>query len=660
MKRLGLVITLFTSALSAQAQTPQPRLNPILPTGAQRGTTTEITLTGTQIGQTTTLLFDGSGIQVQGVTLPKDRPNTALVKVMIAPDALPGVRAVRAITKAGVSDRQWFAVGAYPEAAEQEPNSTRDKAHALPSLPITIMGKSDPGEDMDYYKFKGEMGKTYVCEVLAARMGSGFDSVVSVQDGQGRDLALNDDYYGSDSFLTFTPKKTDDYYLAVRDLRYQGSANHFYRITLGVIPHINAISPIGGVAGKPLVVSLFGVNLPPNASLTLTPQAVLGDDRILLPLPLSDATQAALPFITSDRYEMRASGGNDSPKSPQPIVVPCVVNGVISAPKRGKPDVHYFSFKGEKGKRLAFELAARQLGSRLDAHIAILNAQGNEITANDDQNNQPDSRLEFTPPDTGTYLVQVRDLFYKGGEEYPYRLSIQEPMPDFRLTFTQDRLHIGQGGRIPVTVNVTRLNGFSGAIDLDLQGLPAGVRCLNTPQIPALLPGVVLVLQAEANAVVSGQAFRLLGSAMVGKKRVVRSAQALETTLTPENNPVTQPREFPAISVMEGADMVLNASVESLALVQGETKEIILKITRKAGFNAKIPLSIISSPTGLTVTFAPPEIPEKQSEAKVVIKAAANTLLGEHFLVLQGRTLLDDNRAYYHAAIPIRLTITKK
>jgi hypothetical protein len=660
MKRLGLAITLFAFALSAQAQTPQPRLNPLTPTGAQRGTTTEITLTGAQIGQTTTLLFEGTGIQVQGVTIPKDRPNTALIKVALAPDALPGVRAVRAVTKAGISDRQWFAVGAYPETAEQEPNNTRDKAQNLPNLPTTIVGKSDPGEDMDYYKFKGEQGKTYVCEVLAARMGSAFDSVVSIQDGQGRDLALNDDYYASDSFLTFTPKQSGDYYLVVRDLRYQGSGNHVYRITLGAIPHVNAIFPIGGAAGKPLPISLFGVNLPPNATQSPTPQAVVGSDQIALPLSLSDGTHTALQFATSDLYEMRALGGNDSPKSPQAIVVPCVLNGVISAPKKGKPDIQYFSFKGEKGKRLAFEVAARQLGSRLDAHIAIMNAQGSEITSNDDQNNQPDSRLEFTPPDTGTYLLQVRDLFYKGGEEYPYRLSIHEPIPDFRLTFTQDRLHIGQGGRIPVTVNVTRLNGFNGAIDLELQGLPAGVRCLNPPQIPALMPNVILVLQAEAGAVVSGQPFRLLGGAMIGKKRVVHSAQALETTLTPENNPVMQPREFPAISVMEGVDIVLNTSEESITLAQGESKEIVLKITRKAGFNAKIPLSIINSPAGLAVTFAPPEIPEKQSEAKVVIKAAPNTLLGEQFLVLQARTLLDDNRVYYHASVPIRLTITKK
>lgn len=661
MRRLHITLaltTLATLALPALAQTGQPRLNTLSPTGAKRGMTLEITLTGNQIGKTTSLLFEGEGIQATAIQIPKDRPNTAIAKVTLQPNALPGIRAVRAVTTAGVSDRQWFYVGAYPFLQEKEPNSSREMAQVLPSLPVTLSGTSDPAEDIDYFRFKGQAGQTYVMEVVAARLGSAFDSVLSVQDAQGRELAFNDDYYGSDSFLTFTPQKEGDYYISLRDLRFQGDGNHFYWLTVGAIPYLKSLFPLGATVGKPITLSLTGINIAANSTMQVTPVGTEGKEIIALPVPLPDGTVTTTPFVVHDGYELNESEPNDSVKSPHPIRIPCILNGRISpALKSKQPDIDNFAFSAEQGKKLVFEVVAKRLGSRLEPHISILNAQGNEIAVSDDQSTQRDTKLEFTPPATGTYIVQVRDLFFKGGEEYAYRLSIQEPTPSFRLSFPQDALNIGQGSRIAIPVNATRTNGFVGAISLEVQGLPEGVRILNTPQIPALRDSVVLVLEANAGAKLQGNPITLIGRATQGKQKLVRQATALETKLNQDNNPVSQPREFPVVSVMEGADISITTSLDSLTLAPGESKEIVLKITRRAGFNAKIPLSVIGAPAGITVTFAPVEIPEKQTEAKVTIKAEPNAPHAEFVLAFQGRITTDDPRPYYHSSVPILLTV---
>jgi len=87
---------------------------------------------------------------------------------------------------------------------------------------------------------------------------------------------------------------------------------------------------------------------------------------------------------------------------------------------------------------------------------------------------------------------------------------------------------------------------------------------------------------------------------------------------------------------------------------------VVVKITCKAGFNAKIPIAVLGVPGGVTVTVNPPEIPEKQNEAKIVIKAEGNAPLGEFVFVVGGRSVTDDPRPYYYAAPPLFVTIAKK
>ncbi|HEX2726900.1 MAG TPA: hypothetical protein VHN20_13870, partial [Beijerinckiaceae bacterium] len=86
-----------------------------------------------------------------------------------------------------------------------------------------------------------------------------------------------------------------------------------------------------------------------------------------------------------------------------------------------------------------------------------------------------DSRLEFTAPADGEYIVCIRDVRGMGGENFAYRLSIRPRRPDFRLAVAPRNPNVPLGGSIPLTVTALRLDGFDGKIDVVLEGLPKGL-----------------------------------------------------------------------------------------------------------------------------------------------------------------------------------------
>src|SRR5439155_16127770 len=137
-----------------------------------------------------------------------------------------------------------------------------------------------------------------------------------------------------------------------------------------------------------------------------------------------------------------------------------------------------------------------------------------ELATNDDAMGK-DSRLEFTAPATGEYLARVTDLQERGGPEYTYRLTLALAVPDFRLSFTPDRLAVGRGGRTPLAVTAERLNGFEGEIVVEVAGLPTGVRVAGPSRIRAGQKSAIVVLTAPPDAAVEASAFRVGGAAAI-------------------------------------------------------------------------------------------------------------------------------------------------
>ena len=69
--------------------------------------------------------------------------------------------------------------------------------------------------------------------------------------------------------------------------------------------------------------------------------------------------------------------------------------------------------------------------------------------------------------------------------------------PDFSLFCDPDLMNVGPGGRVPVFVRVARRQGFSGAVTLSWEGLPAGVSASPLTISPAMNEGVIVIEAAQ-------------------------------------------------------------------------------------------------------------------------------------------------------------------
>jgi len=85
-----------------------------------------------------------------------------------------------------------------------------------------------------------------------------------------------------------------------------------------------------------------------------------------------------------------------------------------------------------------------------------------------------DSRLNFTPPADGSYIVRVTESKGFGGDRYAYRLVVREAKPDFTPSLTGANQSIPRGSGRNFSVKVDRVDGFTGAVRVDVSGMPKG------------------------------------------------------------------------------------------------------------------------------------------------------------------------------------------
>jgi len=85
-----------------------------------------------------------------------------------------------------------------------------------------------------------------------------------------------------------------------------------------------------------------------------------------------------------------------------------------------------------------------------------------------------DSRLNFTPPADGSYIVRVTESKGFCGDRYAYRLVVREAKPDFTPSLTGANQSIPRGSGRNFSVKVDRVDNFTGAVRVDFSGMPKG------------------------------------------------------------------------------------------------------------------------------------------------------------------------------------------
>ncbi|WP_166828348.1 c-type cytochrome domain-containing protein [Thalassoroseus pseudoceratinae] len=93
-----------------------------------------------------------------------------------------------------------------------------------------------------------------------------------------------------------------------------------------------------------------------------------------------------------------------------------------------------------------------------------------------------DSKLTFTAPADGDYLVRIQDVRGFGGANYQYKLTIRPRQPDFRVRLVGANPKVNAGSGKEFRVEATRLDDFSGPIQVDIASVPPGFE-VTTPLV---------------------------------------------------------------------------------------------------------------------------------------------------------------------------------
>ncbi|MCS7239222.1 MAG: hypothetical protein NZ899_13280 [Thermoguttaceae bacterium] len=486
---------------------------------------------------------------------PAVRAHCELVfaEVTIAPDAPPGRREIRVLTTQGISNPLPFYVGQVPEVCRKPMKTAQlpvlgrehlaqrkrppEEEEVRITIPCTMNGQIAPGE-LNRYRFFAKKGQQLVISVLARELipyvpdavPGWLQAVVRVHDAAGREVAYADDYRSNpDPVLFFQVPEDGEYVLTIHDALFRGRESFVYRITIGEMPFLASVFPLGGPAGQPLALETRGFNL--EGAELMAPPADAPPGVHLVRVRKGGYVSNPLPVAIDTLPEVRDQEPNNDRSQPQKVTLPVIVNGRIDQP--GDWDV--FEVEGRAGQTVVVEVLARRLASPMDSLVKVTNEAGEIIALNDDYHDaasgwntdHADSYLMVKLPADGRYFVHIGDTRRQGGVECAYRLRISPPRPDFALRVMPSRVVIPSKSSVPLTVFVIRRDGFDQPIVLRCLDLPEGVESPGATIQPNQT-SVNLAVRTSLAELRTPVNIRVVGTSKVGEEEISRQAVPAE------------------------------------------------------------------------------------------------------------------------------------
>lgn len=621
-------IVLLTGPARGQTSNSYPMLMSLRPTAAVVGTVTEHELSARyNLAGASAVVVSGGGVTAEVVPKESEKPedrekhdvaaSTTRLRIRCDADAIPGIRDFRVITPHGASTVGQLVVVREGVVVEQPDNDTAEGAQAV-TLPATLCGALEKGEDVDCYKIRVEAGGPWVFHLVSQRlqnrlhdMQSRVDPLLTLRRLTGQTIAASDNALAGDPLLAVDSLDAGEYLLEVRDVRYQGNADWTYAIEASPLPFPLSVHPLAVAPGATAGVQVFtaGRGVPGPLPLTVPADAPVGVRRVA-PLVDGRPLTGVDILVTTDPITVEpapiaplaqaadGSGGAFVAAAPA-VALPAIVCGVLDAP--GQAD--RVAFAAKAGEALAFEVVARRLGSNLDARLRVLKADGGPLAEVDDATFRrvlsADPSLErWVAPADGTYLLEIRDLHGRGGPGFPYCLQMRPSSPDFVLEIDTDKTLLAPGIAAPIYVRALRRGGFAGDIELAIDGLPPGVTAVAGRILATGNDGCVW-LQAAPDAPAGWSNVTITGLATVtapdGSTSVIRgAAEPLQEVYMPGGGRGHHPVDLHTVSVAGPMDIrSITVSATEVTLRPGESKRLDVTVERAPDYKGNVTLDMM-------------------------------------------------------------------
>lgn len=477
----------------------------------------------------------------------------AFVEVTASSDAAPGEREIRLVTPKGVSNPMPLHIGQVPETFRKPMKTAEfqvlgkeelalrkrppEEEEVRINLPCTVNGQIASGE-INKYRFQARKGQRIVISALARQLipyiadavPGWFQPVLALWDAKGNEIAYGDDYrFKPDPTIFFEVPADGEYMFSISDAIYRGREDFVYRVTVGEIPFITSIFPLGGRPGAPAPIQMKGWNLD-NAVLSAPPKDV-GSGLVQLAANKGRFASNRVPYAIDPLPECLDKEDNNTPAKAQPLQLPIIVNGRMDRPD----DADVFQFKGKAGDMVVAEVMARRLDSPMDSQIRLTDASGRLLAFCDDvedlgagvNTHHADSYIMTKLPADGTYYVRLADTSQGGGEEYTYRLRVSAPRPDFSLRVVPSSLGLRSKGSEGVSVYAIRQDGFTNTISVALKDAPTGftmqpISLIGTQQVARVS------VKTDLKATPQPVSLVIEGRASVGGSQIAHAAVPAE------------------------------------------------------------------------------------------------------------------------------------
>ena len=551
------------------------------------------------------------------------------VQITVAPNAAVGEREIRLSTDRGLSNPLTFCVGQLPEFTKEdwknipqsrenlEPQSNPTPPPIQIRLPATVNGQIPPG-GVDQYRFSARRGQQLIVVAsarqlipyLADAVPGWFQVTMALADASGHELDYADHYrFQPDPVLYCVIPQDGEYFVEIRDSLYRGREDFVYRVTLGELPFITGIFPLGVQTGQTVTVALRGGNLP----VTRLPFDAQAKPPGTYPLVVRNTEWISnvMPLVVDELPDCVEKEPNDKPETAQLVTLPVIINGRIDPPG----DWDMFRFDGQAGQKIVAEVHARRLNSPLDSVLKLTDAAGEQLAFNDDfedkgaglTTHHADSYLTTTLPAAGTYFISLGDAQHKGDPNSAYRLRLSAPRPDFELRVVPASLNARPNGSTPVPIYELRRDGFTHPITITLKDAPVGFR-LSGDSVITTQELIQLTLNVPATAQPTPVALTFEGHAAQPGREIVHTAVPAEDMMQAFLYRHLVPVKATQVSVTvppPPRPMPRITSATPIEIPPGGTGQVRISFPGRTPLG-KIQFAINEAPDGITLqSFAP-------------------------------------------------------
>ena len=645
LRLFSISFAIFAAVIAGSAQLPVARLHTLAPAGGQIGATFEVSISGADLDDVTTLRFTDTNI----VAKPKVNGDTGLAEpnkfiVTISSNAVPALGEVRTIGRFGLSNPRHFVIGRHAEAKERGDNHASSNAMDV-ALGTTVNGQADANA-FDFFRFTATQGQRVLIECATRAIDSRMEPLIVLHDSAGRELhrARNRDS------INFVAGESGTNVLKVSDLLYRGGAEYFYRVTVHTGPQIEFVMPPSAQPGTTNKHMLYGWNLPgstPATNMSVRGHA-LEKVEVEIVAPSAPETQLhrspASLGMDGFHYRLKTDGHvsdpvfiglarapvvsesatNDRPEIAQSVSLPCEIAGQFYP----AGDQDWFSFEAKKGEVYWLEVLSQRLGAPADPMMVVqrvTKTDKGEVKAADLQESYDsdaniggqefktssrDPAWRFEVKEDGTYRVQVRDLFNRTSADPAniYRLVIRKEAPAFQLAVipqlppTKKEREVApwstvlrRGETLPIKVLADRVHGFAGEISVHLQHCPPEIMAAPA-KIEAGKNSTLLFLTARENATNWASVINVVGKGKHGSNDVASTAVEGTSIWRVEdyNTEAVAARTSPDVvlaTVDERAPVTVSlVASNALEAAVGTKLQIPLVVARNGDFNEKLKL----------------------------------------------------------------------